>query len=67
MDSPLSHKEELWERRRNQAAKDFTAVQLFVPKSEATDEPEYDGYSRRDRHHVTKTSHVAEETRVKSR
>jgi hypothetical protein len=60
----LSHKEEIWEARRNQAKKGFSSPKRFVPKSAASAEPEYDGYSRRDRHHVSTAGQVAEETHI---
>lgn len=61
LDNRLAHKEEIWEQRRKHATKGFTATQNFIPKSSGA-EPEYDGYSRRDRHHLTNTGHVKEET-----
>ena len=59
LDNRLAHKEEIWERRRKHAQKDLSATQSFIPKS-VSDEPSYDGYSRRDRHHLTNTGHVKE-------
>jgi len=55
LDSTLSHREEIWEKRRNLAAKGFVETQSFIPKSEAGAAPAYDGYSRRHRHHVGPT------------
>jgi hypothetical protein len=49
----LSRKEEIWEARRKFAEKELADVQRFVPRSEADKQPIYDGYSRRDRHHLT--------------
>ena len=62
----LSSKEEIWAARRKYANtnKSFSAPKRFVPKSVAAASPEYDGYSRRDRHHLVASGQVAEETRV---
>jgi len=54
----LSRKDEIWEARRKFADKDLTARRRFVPKSEAAAEPEYDGFSRRARHHLAPTGQV---------
>jgi hypothetical protein len=60
----LSHKKELWEARRKQATKGFSSRKQFVPKFEAAKEAQYDGYSRRDRHHVTVSEQVKEEAHI---
>ena len=60
----LSHKEEIWDRRRKQATKGFSAPKKFVPKFEAATEAQYDGYSRRDRHHLTASEQVKEEAHI---
>jgi hypothetical protein len=60
----LSRKEELWEERRRQARKGHNEPGKFVPKFQKSAEPEYDGYSRRDRHHVTSSEHVKEESHI---
>ena len=51
-DYTLSRPDQLWFTRKSTAALGVTPTNLFAPKSEAP-EPEYDGYSRRDRHHLT--------------
>lgn len=51
-DNLLTHRDEVWQKRRKHATVGVTATNRFVPKSETIDAPEYDGYSRRDRHHV---------------
>lgn len=51
-DALLSHKEEVWATRRQHANLGVQDTNKFVPKSESEGNPEYDGYSRRDRHHV---------------
>ena len=51
-DNLLAHKDEVWQSRRKHATVGVTATNRFVPKSETIDAPEYDGFSRRDRHHV---------------
>ena len=64
-DSVLSHRDELWKKRTHDAAMDVVRTNRFVPKSDASFEPEYDGYSRRDRHHLTsKPTHIKEEDHV---
>ncbi len=60
LDNRLSHREQIWETRRNRATKGFVENQTFVPKSLAGDAPLYDGYSRRDRHHVAPTGKAKE-------
>jgi len=60
----LSHKEEVWAARREQVRKDFSRPKQFIPKSSAKAEREYDGYSRRDRHHLTPAGQVADEPHV---
>jgi hypothetical protein len=57
----LSRKEEIWEARRSQVKRDFSAPRRFVPKSVAAAEPQYDGFSRRDRHHLTPKGQIAKE------
>ena len=61
----LSDKEKLWEARRKHATEGFGSGKRFVPKFEATAYEEYDGYSRRDRHHLTKRARVAEEDKIR--
>jgi len=61
----LADRKEIWEQRRKRAA------HLSVSKSDAHGhikfraEPEYDGYSRRDRQHLT-PAHVKEEGHIDS-
>jgi len=63
-DSILSHKEEIWQKRRKHATKGASPTPSFIPKSVAAKKPEYDGYSRRDRHHVTPEEQVKKEAHV---
>jgi hypothetical protein len=63
-DNLLAHKNVLWETRRKKAARELRADTPYVPKFEQKKEPEYDGYSRRDRHHLTPTAHVGREKHV---
>ena len=51
-DSLLAHNDQVWQSRRQHHTTGVEAVNRFVPKSESTGSPEYDGFSRRDRHHV---------------
>jgi hypothetical protein len=60
----LSRPDQLWFTRKSKADLGVTPTNLFVPKSQAP-EPEYDGYSRRDRHHVTdNNAHIKKDPRV---
>jgi hypothetical protein len=65
-DSRLVNKEEIWKARQQYASEGFAAPKPYVPKSELKAEAEYDGYSRRDRHHLTKAAKVKEEAHVES-
>lgn len=61
-DTTLAHKDQIWQSRRQHATSGVTHTNLFVPKSEDSGTPEYDGFSRRDRHHVReRTAQVKEE------
>ena len=60
----LSHKEEIWDKRREQARKSISARKKFVPKFEAATEAQYDGYSRRGRHHLTPSEQVKKEAHI---
>jgi hypothetical protein len=64
VDNRLAHKNELWEARRRQATKGFSSRKKFIPKFEAAKEAQYDGYSRRDRHHITAIEQVKEEAHI---
>ena len=63
-DNRLAHKKELWEARREHATKGIGSRKQFIPKFEAAREAEYDGYSRRDRHHLTASEHVKEDDHI---
>lgn len=66
LDSRLANKDEIWKARQKLASEGLAATKLFVPKSELEAESQYDGYSRRDRHHLTKTANVKEEGHVEN-
>ena len=51
-DSLLAHNDQVWQTRRQHASTGVLATNKYVPRSEDSGTPEYDGYSRRDRHHV---------------
>ena len=51
-DSLLAHNDQVWQSRRQHHTTGVEDTNRFVPKSAAADTPEYDGFSRRDRHHV---------------
>ncbi len=63
-DTRLTHKRQMWEARKNHAGKDYVEKQSFIPKSVSGGDPEYDGWSRRDRHHVTVSGHVKEDAHI---
>ena len=53
-DTVMAHRREVWAKRQKRVNR--TGVeehQDFVPKFEKSETPEYDGYSRRGRHHLT--------------
>jgi hypothetical protein len=61
-DNLLSHNDQVWQTRRHHATTGVERTDRFVPKSESSGTPEYDGYSRRDRHHVReRTAQIKEE------
>lgn len=60
----LSRKEDVWQARREFTKKSFNSTERFVPRSDAGSEPEYDGYSRRDRHHLTPAGRVKKESHI---
>jgi hypothetical protein len=60
-DTLFSHKKKLWATRRKQTTKGFSNPRRFIPRSEAAKESKYDGFSRRDRHHLATTGEVKEE------
>lgn len=51
-DSLLSHGDQIWQSRRQHASTGVIPTNPYTPKSESDGAPMYDGYSRRDRHHV---------------
>lgn len=64
-DNLLSHNDEVWATRRQHATSGVEDTNKFVPKSVSDGTPEYDGYSRRDRHHVRqRTAQVKKESHV---
>jgi len=61
----LANRGEVWRQKRQKAAEDVIVTNRFVPKSVSAGEPEYDGFSRRDRHHVVVgTAHIKKEDHV---
>jgi len=64
---PLAHHDQIWERRKKRATVGVSDHPGFVPKSEASSTPLYDGYSRRDRHHVSPEGAVKEEGHIEDR
>jgi hypothetical protein len=51
-DHLLSHRNQVWHNRRHKVAEDVSMTNRYAPRSLSAGEAEYDGYSRRDRHHV---------------
>jgi hypothetical protein len=66
-DARLAHKRQIWEARKHLVTEGYDGRQSFIPKSVAGGDPEYDGYSRRDRHHLTRSGHVKEEAHIDDR
>ena len=65
-DNLLSHNDQVWQTRRHHATTGVERTDKFVPKSKSSGTPEYDGYSRRDRHHVhDRSAHIKEEQEQK--
>jgi len=61
----LSNSGDVWRQKRQKAAEDVIVTNRFVPKSVSAGEPEYDGFSRRDRHHVVVgTAHIKKEDHI---
>ena len=61
-DNLLAHNDQVWQTRRHHATTGVEHTNKFVPKSEDSGTPEYDGFSRRDRHHVReRTAQVKED------
>jgi hypothetical protein len=61
----LANRGEVWAKKRQKGADDVIVTNRFVPKSVSAGEPEYDGFSRRDRHHVVVgTAHIKKEDHV---
>ena len=61
-DNLLSHNDQVWQTRRQHASTGVQRTDQFVPKFESKGAPEYDGYSRRDRHHVRdRTAQIKED------
>lgn len=64
-DYALAHRDHMLLRKRQEAAEDIIATNRFVPRSQSHGQPEYDGYSRRDRNHVVVgTAHIKKEDHV---
>lgn len=61
----LANRGEVWRQKRQKAVEDVIVTNRFVPKSVSAGEPEYDGFSRRDRHHVVVgTAHIKKEAHI---
>ena len=61
----LARKDEIWRKKREGAPEDVIATNRFAPKSVSGGQPEYDGYSRRDRAHVVVgTAYIKKEDRL---
>lgn len=62
-DYTLSRPGQLWFTRKSASALGVTPTNAFALKSQAP-EPEYDGHSRRDRHHVADRNAVIQKERT---
>lgn len=61
----LTNRDHVWQRKRATAAEDVIVTNRFVPRSQSMGEAEYDGFSRRDRHHVVVgTAHIKKEDHI---
>jgi hypothetical protein len=61
----LASRDHMLHRRRNMPPEDIIATNRFAPRSQTQGQPEYDGYSRRDRSHViVGTAHIKKEDSV---
>lgn len=59
----LARPDQPWHTRRNAATAGQSRAEPFGLQSESN-ELEYDGYSRRDRHHVTDKAHIKDESHL---
>jgi len=65
IDSIESNPGGLGHTQRHSTASGVASTSRFVPKSAAPDGPQYDGYSRRDRHHLMSSpAHVKKEAHI---
>ena len=61
----LSNRDHVWQKKRTTAAEDVIVTNRFVPRSQSKGEAEYDGFSRRDRHHVVVgTAYIKKEDHI---
>jgi hypothetical protein len=61
----LARSHDIWHSKRNKAAEDVIVTNRYAPRSQSAGEAEYDGYSRRDRHHVfVGSAHIKEADHV---
>lgn len=61
----LSRNEEVWQSKRAKERDDVIVTNRFAPRSESGGQPEYDGYSRRDRSHiVVGTAYIKKEDHI---
>ncbi len=61
----LANRDHVWQKKRTTAAEDVIITNRFTPRSQSRGEPEYDGFSRRDRHHVVVgTAYIKKEDHI---
>jgi hypothetical protein len=61
----LSNRDHVWQKKRAMRAEDVIVTNRFAPRSQSKGEPEYDGFSRRDRHHVVVgTAYIKKEDHI---
>lgn len=64
----LANRDNVWQKKRHSAAEDVIVTNRFVPRSKSRGEAEYDGFSRRDRHHVVVgTAYIKKEDHIDER
>ena len=64
----LANRDNVWQKKRHSATEDVIVTNRFVPRSKSRGEAEYDGFSRRDRHHVVVgTAYIKKEDHIDER
>ena len=64
-DNLMAHRREVWQKRQQKVKRDGAKAPDFIPRFEKEKEGHYDGYSRRDRHHLTPTGEAQHSSKHK--